>query len=76
MGEVLVIGHRNPSTDAICSAIGDAESKPRTGMREEVDARCGDTDERTDFVLPKKQQQRLPFLKPHLARIASQFGTA
>src|SRR5208337_3898361 len=51
MGEVFVIGHRNPDTDAICSAIGYAEFKRRTGMPEAVAARCGDTNERIDFVL-------------------------
>jgi manganese-dependent inorganic pyrophosphatase len=51
MGEVLVIGHRNPDTDAICSAIGYAEFKRRTGMPEAVAARCGDTNDRIDFVL-------------------------
>ena len=51
MSEVLVIGHRNPDTDAICSAIGYAEFKRRTGMPEAVAARCGDTNERIDFVL-------------------------
>jgi len=51
MSEVLVIGHRNPDTDAICSAIGYAEFKRRTGVPEAVAARCGDTNERIDFVL-------------------------
>ena len=51
MNEVLVIGHRNPDTDAICSAIGYAEFKRRTGMSNAVAARCGDTNERIDFVL-------------------------
>jgi manganese-dependent inorganic pyrophosphatase len=51
VSEVLVIGHRNPDTDAICSAIGYAEFKGRTGMPEAVAARCGDTNERIDFVL-------------------------
>lgn len=51
VSEVLVIGHRNPDTDAICSAIGYAEFKRRTGMREAVAARCGDTNDRIDFVL-------------------------
>ena len=32
MSEILVIGHKNPDTDAICSAIGYAEFKRRTGM--------------------------------------------
>ena len=51
MSEIFVIGHRNPDTDAICSAIGYAEFKRRTGMPEAVAARCGDTHERIDFVL-------------------------
>ena len=51
MSEVLVIGHRNPDTDAICSAIGYAEFKRRTGMASAVAARCGDTNDRIDFVL-------------------------
>jgi len=51
MSEVLVIGHRNPDTDAICSAIGYAEFKQRTGLTDAVAARCGATNDRIDFVL-------------------------
>lgn len=51
MSEILVIGHRNPDTDAICSAVGYAEFKRRTGLPEAVAARCGDTNDRIDFVL-------------------------
>lgn len=51
MSEVLVIGHRNPDTDAICSAIGYAEYKRRTGLPNAIAARCGDTNDRIDFVL-------------------------
>ena len=51
MSEILVIGHKNPDTDAICSAIGYAEFKRRTGLAEAVAARCGDTNDRIDFVL-------------------------
>ena len=51
MSEILVIGHRNPDTDSICSAIGYAEFKRLTGMPNAVAARCGDTNERIDFVL-------------------------
>ena len=51
MSEVFVIGHRNPDTDAICSAIGYAEFKRRTGTPEAQAARCGDTNDRIDFVL-------------------------
>lgn len=50
-GELLVIGHRNPDTDAICSAIGYAEFKRRTGSPHAEAVRCGDTNDRIDFVL-------------------------
>ncbi len=51
MSEIIVIGHKNPDTDAICSAIGYAEFKRRTGMPRAEAARCGDTNDRIDFVL-------------------------
>lgn len=51
MSEILVIGHKNPDTDSICAALGYAEFKRRTGMPEAIAARCGDTNERIDYVL-------------------------
>ncbi|MFM8361038.1 MAG: CBS domain-containing protein, partial [Verrucomicrobiota bacterium] len=51
MNEVLVIGHRNPDTDAICAAIGYADFRRRTGLPGAVPARCGDLNDRIDFVL-------------------------
>lgn len=51
MSEILVIGHRNPDTDSICSAIAYADFKHRIGFRDVVAARCGEVNERTQFVL-------------------------
>ena len=51
MSEILVIGHKNPDTDAIVSAIGYAEYKRRTGTINVTAARCGATNQRIDFVL-------------------------
>ncbi len=51
MSEILVIGHRNPDTDSICSAIGYAEFKRLQGEAKVVAARCGDINDRIDFVL-------------------------
>jgi manganese-dependent inorganic pyrophosphatase len=42
-------GHRNPDTDAICSAIGYAELKCAPAPA--PSRRCGDTNDRIDFVL-------------------------
>jgi len=46
-----VIGHKNPDTDAICSAIGYADLLRRTGMPEAEAARCGELNARTAFAL-------------------------
>jgi len=51
--KTLVIGHRNPDMDAIVSAIGYAEFKRATGMKDVFAARCGNTNERIDFALQK-----------------------
>ncbi len=49
----VVIGHKNPDMDAICSAIGYAEFKTATGTPGVLAARCGNTNERIDFGLGK-----------------------
>lgn len=46
-----VIGHRNPDTDAICSAIAYADLLRRTRMPEAIAARCGHLTARTEWVL-------------------------
>jgi len=51
--QTIVIGHRNPDMDSICSAIGYARLKQLTGNPGAVAARAGDTNERIDFVLNK-----------------------
>ncbi|RYD75804.1 MAG: inorganic diphosphatase, partial [Verrucomicrobiaceae bacterium] len=51
--QTIVIGHRNPDMDSICSAMGYAELKRLTGMTNVIAARAGATNERIDFVLEK-----------------------
>jgi len=48
---IYVIGHRNPDTDAICSAIAYADLLKRTTFPEAVAAACGTANLRTKFVL-------------------------
>ena len=48
---VYVIGHRNPDTDSICSAIGYAHLLRQTHLPDAVAACCGDINPRTQFVL-------------------------
>lgn len=49
----LVIGHRNPDADAICSAIGYADFKNRTVGGGHEAARCGNSNERIDSILDR-----------------------
>ena len=51
--QTIVIGHRNPDMDSICSAIGYARFKQLTGNPGVIAARAGDTNERIDYVLAK-----------------------
>ncbi|MFM8284182.1 MAG: putative manganese-dependent inorganic diphosphatase [Planctomycetaceae bacterium] len=48
---LLVFGHRNPDTDAICSAIAYADLLRRTGRPDAVAACCGPPNTRTQYVL-------------------------
>lgn len=50
---VYVIGHQNPDTDAICSAIGYAELLRLTRYPDAVAACCGGLNQRTDWVLKR-----------------------
>jgi manganese-dependent inorganic pyrophosphatase len=49
---IHVIGHRNPDTDAICSAIGYASLLQRTG-KNAIAACCGELNTRTAWVLQR-----------------------
>ncbi|WP_258921197.1 manganese-dependent inorganic pyrophosphatase [Heyndrickxia coagulans] len=50
MEKVLVFGHKNPDTDAICSAIAYAELKTKLGVDAEA-VRLGELSNETKFVL-------------------------
>ena len=50
---VLVFGHRNPDTDAICSAIAYADLLQQTTRPDAVAACCGPPNQRTEYVLSR-----------------------
>jgi len=54
-----VIGHRNPDTDAICSAIAYTAYKEARGEKGYIAARCGNSNARIDTVL-RRFHQPLP----------------
>jgi manganese-dependent inorganic pyrophosphatase len=51
--QTIVIGHKNPDMDSICSAVAYAELKRLAGQASVIPARAGNTNERIDFVLGK-----------------------
>lgn len=62
MPAFYVIGHKNPDTDAICSAIGYASLLRATGTQPDAQAaRCGEVSQRTRWVLQKASIE-LPLL--------------
>jgi manganese-dependent inorganic pyrophosphatase len=67
-----VIGHKNPDTDAICSAIGYADFLQQTGSNEFQAARCGEVTARTALILEKAGIEH-PLLvmdvRPHVGQI-------
>lgn len=52
-GPIYVIGHKNPDTDSICSAIAYAAFKQARGESDYIAARCGNSNARIDAVLAR-----------------------
>ena len=48
---VYVFGHRNPDTDAICSALAYADLLRQTSRPDALAACCGTLSQRTEFAL-------------------------
>lgn len=72
MKPVFVIGHRNPDTDSICSAICYARLKHILTGREHVACRAGQINGETQYVLEcmgAEEPKYLPSLHPRLADV-------
>ena len=64
MSEVFVVGHRNPDTDSICSAIAYANLKNKmTGTENYHAYRAGQINEETQYVLNKCEVAVPPLLQ-------------
>ena len=50
---IFVIGHKNPDTDSICSAIAYAELKCKVTGEKYTAARCGEVNAETSYVLER-----------------------
>lgn len=61
--EVYVVGHRNPDTDSICSAICYAELKNKMGdTHKYIAARAGETNQETKYVLNRFKVEQPKYL--------------
>lgn len=49
--KIYVVGHRNPDTDSICSALAYAELRRLQGLTSVMAARAGNINQQTQFVL-------------------------
>lgn len=61
-GKVYVVGHKNPDTDSICSAIAYANLKRILTGEEYIAKRTGEISEETSYVLKKFQVEAPPLL--------------
>jgi manganese-dependent inorganic pyrophosphatase len=73
--QTIVIGHRNPDMDSICSAVAYAELKRKLGMPDVVAARAGNTNERIDFVLQRFGVQAPEFVSDLAPKVADLMET-
>ena len=67
--ETIVIGHRNPDMDSICSAVAYAALKTRLGENNVRPARAGALNERISFVLEKFGVPQPDFLPDTTPRV-------
>ena len=71
---VFIFGHRNPDTDAICSALAYADFLRRTTRPDAIAACCGTPNERTEFALRRAglQQPRIIMdIRPELEDVCN-----
>lgn len=57
-----VVGHRNPDTDSICSALAYARLRQRQGLEHVSAARAGNVNRQTEFVLEELDVPQPPLL--------------
>ena len=67
--ETIVIGHRNPDMDSICSAVAYAALKEKLGEKNVRPARAGALNERITFVLEKFGVPQPDFLPDTTPRV-------
>lgn len=70
MKPIIVIGHTNPDTDAICSAIAYADLKNRTTENYYIAKRAGELNAETKYVLERFGVQTPEYVKSLVPKIS------
>jgi manganese-dependent inorganic pyrophosphatase len=68
--QTIVIGHKNPDMDSICSALAYARLKQLLGVPDVVAARAGNTNARIDYVLTRFGVEAPVFLSDVSPRVS------
>ncbi|MCB4205509.1 putative manganese-dependent inorganic diphosphatase [Deferribacterales bacterium Es71-Z0220] len=64
MGEIFVVGHKNPDTDSICSAYAYANLKNKVDSKHRyIAARCGSLNDQTKFVFSNIDDEPPVFIR-------------
>jgi len=71
---IYVIGHKNPDTDSICSAMAYARLKQLQGVPQVQAARAGDLNRQTEFVLDELALPRPQLLMDVYPRVKDVVG--
>ncbi|HKK01824.1 MAG TPA: DRTGG domain-containing protein, partial [Desulfuromonadales bacterium] len=71
---VYVVGHKNPDTDSICSAIAYARLRQQQGMANIAAARAGNINRQTEFVLEELALPRPQLLVDVYPRVKDVVG--
>ena len=66
---IYVIGHKNPDTDSICSAIAYAEQKNKISDRKHVAMRAGHINEETQYILRRFNVKTPRYLESVMAQV-------
>ncbi|SHI45502.1 manganese-dependent inorganic pyrophosphatase [Malonomonas rubra DSM 5091] len=72
---VYVVGHRNPDTDSICSAIAYSELRRLQGVENIQPARAGNLNQQTEFVLERLNMpvpERLSDVHPRIKDVVTE----
>ena len=77
--QTIVIGHKNPDMDSICSAVAYARLKQLLGTPDVIAARAGNTNARIDYVLNRFEVEPPVFLSdvaPRVSDVMQQDGVS